>query len=77
MMSQTDEKTLSRIKHATLSMILFADEAGPSTAPSAPVIPASPGTDTANVATPSNDDLYTDKFNFAYQRKFQAHSWPA
>ena len=72
MMSQTDEKTLSRIKHATLLKILFADEAGPSTIPSAPVIPALPGTDTANVATPSSDDLYTDKFDFALSKKISS-----
>ena len=73
MMSQTDEETVSRIKYATLSKILFTDEAGPSTAPSAPVTPALPGTDTANVATPSSDDLYTDKFNFALSKKFSSN----
>ena len=56
MMSQSDQETLSQIKQATPSKVRFADEAGPSTPPSAPVAPSTPGTDTTTVKTPSSDD---------------------
>ena len=50
---------------STPSKVRFADEACPSTAPSAPVTPSAPGTDTTTVTTSSSDNLYTDAFNFA------------
>ena len=76
-MSRSNEGKLSQIKQATTSEFRFADETGPSTAPSAPVTPSTPGTDTTKVITGSSDDLYTDAFNFASQRFFHAHPWPA
>ena len=42
MTSHFDDETLLQIKHSTPSKVRFADEAGPSTAPSVPATPSSP-----------------------------------
>ena len=68
MMSQTGDKMLYQIKLATPSKVPFADEAGPSTAQSAPVTTSTPGTDTTNVTKPTSDDLYTDSIFLPFQR---------
>ena len=46
MMSNSDDETLMRLKHSTASKVRFADEAGPSTAPSVQATPSTPNTDT-------------------------------
>ena len=68
MMSQSDEETLLQINHSTPPKVRFADEAGPSTAPSVPATPSTPNTDTTTVTSPSTDDLYTDAFNFVLSK---------
>ena len=72
MMSPSDEETLSQIKQSRTSKVRFADEAVPSTAPSAPVTPSTPGTETATVTSPSSDHLYTDAFSFALSKIFSS-----
>ena len=70
MMSNSDEETLMQVKHSTPSKVRFADEAGPSTAPSVQATPSTPNTDTTTVTSPSTDGLYTDAFNFALSKIF-------
>ena len=72
MMSNSDEETLMQLKHFTPSKVRFADEAGPSTAPSVQATPSTPNTDTTKVTSPSTDDLYTDAFNFALTKIFSS-----
>ena len=69
-MSQSDEETLLQIKQSTPYKVRFADEAGPSTAPSVPATPSTPDTETTKVTSPSTDELYTDAFNFALAKIF-------
>ena len=64
-MSNSDDETLMQVKQSTPSKVRFADEANPSTARAEPATPSTPNTDTTTVTSPSNDDLYTDAFNFA------------
>ena len=72
MMPQSDEETLLQIKHSTPSKVSFADEAGPSTAPSVAITPSTPNTDTKTVTSPSTDDLYTNAFQFALSKIFSS-----
>ena len=72
MMCQSHEEMLSQIKQAKPLKVRFADEAGPSTAPSAIVTPSTPGTDTTILTTPSSNDFYTDPFNFALSKIFSS-----
>ena len=51
MRSHSDDDTLMQLKHSTPSKIRFADEAGPSTAPSKPATPSTPNTDTTTVTS--------------------------
>ena len=74
MISNSDEKILMQIKQSTPSKLRFADEAGPSTAPSVQATPSTPNTDTTPVTSPSTDDLYTDAFNFALSKIFALSS---
>ena len=61
LMSPTNEETLSQIKQTTPSKVCLADQASPSTAPTAPVTLSTPGKDTKNVThLTSRDDIYTD-----------------
>ena len=69
-MSNSDEETLMQVKQLTPSIVRFADEAGPSTAPAVQAAPSTRNTDTTTVTSPSTDDLYTDAFNFALFKKF-------
>ena len=59
MMSNSDDETLMQVKQSTPSNVRFADDAGPSTAPSVPATTSTPNTDTTTVTSPSTDDLYT------------------
>ena len=72
MMSHSDEETLMQLRRSTPSKVLFADEAGPSTAPSVPATPSTTNTDKTTVISPSTDDLYTDTFNFALSKIFSS-----
>ena len=72
MMSNFDDETLRQVKHSTPSTVIFADEAGPSTAPAVPAAPSTPNTDTTTVTSPSTDDLYQDAFNFALTKIFSS-----
>ena len=72
MMSRFDEETLLQIKHSKPSKVRFADEAGPSRAPSVQATPSIPNTDTATVTSPSTDDVYTDVFNLALSKIFSS-----
>ena len=72
MMSHSDEETLTQLKHSTPSKVRFANEAGPSTAPSVPATTSTPKTDTTTVTSPSTDDLHTDAFNFAFSEMFSS-----
>ena len=65
MMSNSEDETLMQVKQSTPSKVRLADEAGPSTARAEPATPSTPNTDTTLVTSPSNDDLYTEAFNFA------------
>ena len=71
-MSQSDEETPSQKKQSTQTNVRFADEVGPSTAPSAPATPSTPSTETTTVKTPSSDDPYTDAFIFARSKTFSS-----
>ena len=70
LMSNSDAKTLTKVKQSKPSKVRFADEAGPSTAPAEQATPSTPNTDTTTVTSPSTDDLYTDAFNFALSKIF-------
>ena len=59
-----------QVKQSTPSKVTFADEAGSSMARAEPATPSTPNTDTTTVTSPSNDDLYTDTFNFALSKIF-------
>ena len=72
MMSHSEDETFMQLKHSTPSEARFADEAGPSTAPSIPATPSTPNTDTTTVTSPSTDDLYTHAFNFALSKIFSS-----
>ena len=69
MMSHSDNETLMQLKHSTPSKVRFADEAGPSTAPSKPATPSTTNMDTTTLST---NDLYTDAFNFALSKNFSS-----
>ena len=72
MMSHSDDEILMQLKHSTPSKVRFADEAGPSTAPSIPATPSTTNTDTTTVTSLSTNDLYRDAFNFAFSKKFSS-----
>ena len=71
MTSNSDEETLMQLKHSN-SKVRFADEAGPSTAPSVQATPSTRNTDTTTVFSPSTDDLYSNAFNFALSKVFSS-----
>ena len=72
MMSNSDDEILMQVKQTTTSEVRFADEAGPSTARAEPATPLTPNTDTTTITSPSNDDLFTDAFNFELSKKFSS-----
>ena len=72
MMSNSDEETLMQLKHSKPSKVRFANEAGPSTALSVPATQSTPNADTTTVTSPSTDDLYTERFNFALSKTFSS-----
>ena len=72
MISNSDDETLMQVKQSTSSKVRFADEAGPSTAPTVPATPSTPNTDITTITSPSTDDLYTDDFNFVLSKIFSS-----